>query len=416
MKKNYKGRITGLVLIAFIVGNAFLIYFDKEGRVDRKSYIEEWTQSFTYDLFEKIDTRGVFTAQESNPVYFNGDVGSFKEFLVEEGETVDEGDELYTYEIVDYQIQENQLESKINRLEEEVDALEEYIDELESYTVPEPERETESTDFFGNDSEDSSNPPPSYVETEYLKEKEIAKQEAALERKEAMLQMVEDQLDQLQETGEEITVTSPYAGTVTELSENLRAPLLTLKSTNLHIQGDFSEKERKKVEEGMATRLYVPNLELKLSGTLTSIHTFPEDVEVHRSSSYPFEVTPEEMDEQLLPGYHTDVQVITDEALEVVSAFESALTTDKNLYAWVMNEEGRLERRAVDTGITENGIVEIAEGLEAGEWLAAEPKDEFRRQAAFVTPIHLEDLYFENLLNLEKNQILTYGLLGLLAR
>lgn len=417
MKKiNVKGRILGILIVAFVTTNAFLIFLDEGEQVDRKSYINEWSKTITYDLFEKMDTKAVFTSEETEPVYFNEDVGSFNEFLVEEGDTVSEGDDLYTYDVLNYYQEESRLESEVSRLEEEIDAIEDLIDEIESYRVPDPPDTNDNSSLFNNNSDTSDATPPSYVETEYMKEEKIAEQEAELAKQEAMLEMVEDQLDQLQDEGDRITVTSAFSGTVSEISEDLDAPLLTLESTNLVLEGTIPEQERKEIEEEMVVEIHVPELEYETTGTLTSVDDYPEEVEVHRSSRYPFKVSLENPSEELLAGYHADLKIITDDALGIVTAVEKALETEENLYAWVMNEEGILERRDIETGIEEQGLVEIISGLEDSEWLAVAPKDEFRNEAIFFTPLHTDDLRVRQMFKMERQSILTYGLLGILSR
>ncbi|SDP65600.1 efflux RND transporter periplasmic adaptor subunit [Halobacillus aidingensis] len=417
MKKiNVKGRILGILIVAFVTTNAFLIFLDEGEQVDRKSYINELSKTITYDLFEKMDTKAVFTSEETEPVYFNEDVGSFNEFLVEEGDTVSEGDDLYTYDVLNYYQEESRLESEVSRLEEEIDAIEDLIDEIESYRVPDPPDTNDNSSLFNNNSDTSDATPPSYVETEYMKEEKIAEQEAELAKQEAMLEMVEDQLDQLQDEGDRITVTSAFSGTVSEISEDLDAPLLTLESTNLVLEGTIPEQERKEIEEEMVVEIHVPELEYETTGTLTSVDDYPEEVEVHRSSRYPFKVSLENPSEELLAGYHADLKIITDDALGVVTAVEKALETEENLYAWVMNEEGILERRDIETGIEEQGLVEIISGLEDSEWLAVAPKDEFRNEAIFFTPLHTDDLRVRQMFKMERQSILTYGLLGILSR
>ncbi|MCA0972815.1 efflux RND transporter periplasmic adaptor subunit [Halobacillus litoralis] len=405
-KKNYKGRVIGLLIIAFIALNSFLIFFDEEERVERKSYVETWSKSFTYDLFERLNVNGVFASDEENSVYFNESIGSFQEFLVEEGQSIDEGDDLYTYEVVDYSKQETQLQSEIDRLDEEIEAIEDYVDELEDFDIPDPE----------SDDDDDSSDPPSYVETEFQQEAAVAEQEAELEKKRAMLQMVEDQLDQLEDDGQEITVTSPYDGTVTQVSKSLEAPILTLKSTSLMVAGELSEDERQLVEQDMPAQVFIPELDVQAPGTLTNVSDFPEETDSQRLSRYPYEMTLENEAENVLPGYHADVDIITDSALGAVSVLENVLVTEENLYAWVMTVDGSLERRTVETGITEDGLVEVEQGLEEGEWLADEPKDEFRNGAPFITPIHLQDLPFQRIFEPELGNRKNYGLLGLLAR
>ncbi|MFQ3545140.1 HlyD family efflux transporter periplasmic adaptor subunit [Halobacillus rhizosphaerae] len=440
-KKNYLGRIIGLCMIALITANALLIYFDNHGKVERKSYINQWSKTITYNLYNTFKAKGVFASDDSNEVYFDDQVGAFQKFLVTEGDSVQEGDDLYTYEVVDYNQQHTELESKISQLEDERDALDSYINEMESIDIPEPNGPSSSTSSFpsapGSSSANSSsefsqfnssaNSIPSssssangnraaYAQAKVEKQKAIAEKELEMSQKEAMISMVEDQLDQLEESGQTITVTSPFSGTVTNISKDLNDPLLTMQSTNLLVKGELNEEKRAETEENMTARIDVPDLELHMTGSVSSLHSFPKDVKVHRSSSYPFEVTLDQPNNQLLPGYHANLEIITDEAKGAVAAKEDALITKKNLYAWVMNDEGLLERRAVETGITENGLVEIKQGLKDGEWLAYTPKDEFRKQATFITPIKLKELYVKDLFEPKTTTIKTYGLLGLLAR
>ncbi|SIS56971.1 efflux RND transporter periplasmic adaptor subunit [Salimicrobium flavidum] len=402
-------RITGVVMILFITLNGLLIYFDQKDRVTDKSYIEEWSQSFTGDIFERLETDGVFASSEQNEVYFDHDRGSFNEFLVAQGDEVSEGDDLYTYDVNNYASRQGELESEVTRLEDEIDAIEEYIDEVEDYNVPEPDTDIEDEDY--------DHPvPSSYVETEFEKEEQVAEKEMELAQKEAELSMVEDQLDQLEEGGETITVTSSFEGTVTDISKSLEDPVLTLQSTELLLRGNLSEQERKRVEEGMTTIAEIPEDDIVVSGEISLLNEFPEDTNLHLNSTYPFEADVSTDDAEILPGYHADVDIITDESIETTAALEKALIAEENLYAWVMNEEGLMERRSIETGLDEKNIVEITEGLESGEWLAVEQKDEFRNNAPFITPLDLDNLEVKRLFSLETGTMITYGLLGLLSR
>ncbi|MGP4076077.1 efflux RND transporter periplasmic adaptor subunit [Halobacillus sp. K22] len=429
--KKYSKRIIGFLMIAFVTANALLIYYDDEGQVERKSYIKEWSQSTTSDLQNSLHSEGVFAATETTPVYFNQDAGAFHEFVAKEGQTVEEGDDLYSYEVEDYASQETQLENKQTRLEQEITALENYIQEFESYTVPEPENElsepglngpnTENNTNFGPDSpasSDTSNPDTeaSYAETEFLKKEKIAEQETVLAQKEAMAAMVESQLSQLRENGQLITVSSPFSGTVTDTSNDLDEPILTLASTELNLQGDLKEEYRPDVEQEMPVAIYVPELNVELDGSLSTIQDHPKEVEVNESSRYPYEVTMDEVDEKILPGYHAEVEIITKQADGVVTTLEDGLIKEKKSYVWTMNEDGKIDRHEVETGLKENKLIEIQKGLEAGEWVAYQPKDEFRRESTFFTPLKLQDLKVSQVLESDQDSIVNYGLLGLLAR
>ncbi|MFD2923227.1 efflux RND transporter periplasmic adaptor subunit [Halobacillus naozhouensis] len=426
MRTRYKVRICGLLIIAFLTLNASLIYFDRDSEVDRKSYINEWSSTFTEDLFESIHTSGIFTSNETNPVYFDKQSGSFQEFLVEEGDEVSEGDELYTYKVVNYEEQLTQLKTKAVRLQEEIISLTNYINELGSFTVPEtggaspPSFIPESSpdDSFSQDLEpqQQEGSESQTIETEFMKQKAIAEKELQLSQKQAHLSMVENQLRQLEETGQSITVTSEFSGVVTNLSENLHPPLLTLSSSNLIVSGELSEEHRKQVEEGMSSYVRIPDLEVEVTGLVESIKPFPKNVDVQQPSHYPYKIVIEENKEQVRPGYHANVEIITAEATDAVAAYDDVLKNLGNSSAWVMGDRGRLEKREIETGIREDRIVEVTEGLEEGEYLADQPEDEFREGSVFLTPLKLEHFEVQSLFEIDPSLMLDYGLLGLMNR
>jgi multidrug efflux pump subunit AcrA (membrane-fusion protein) len=82
-------------VIIFVAVNAMFIGFDKKGKVDRLAYIKSWTAAGTKDLHEKYEIDGIVDYGEASNVYFEGTAGTFKEFLVKEGEAVKAGDPLF---------------------------------------------------------------------------------------------------------------------------------------------------------------------------------------------------------------------------------------------------------------------------------------------------------------------------------
>ena len=256
----------------------------------------------------------------------------------------------------------------------------------------------------------------SYAETKFLKKEKIAEQETALAQKEAMAAMVDSQLNQLRENGEVITVSSPFSGTVTDTSNDLDKPIMTLASTELNLKGDLKEEHRPEVKPEMPVTMYVPELNMELNGSLSTIQDHPEEVEVNESSRYPYEVTVDEVDDKVLPGYHAEVDIITKQVDGVVTTLEDGLIREKKSYVWTMNEDGKIDRHEVETGLKENNLIEIQKGLEAGEWVAYQPKDEFRRNSTFFTPLKSQDLDVSQIWHSDQESIVNYGLLGLLAR
>ncbi|MFG6116534.1 efflux RND transporter periplasmic adaptor subunit [Halobacillus sp. MO56] len=416
MHNKRKKRWIFFLTFAFVLANSLLIFFDRENKVEQKSYINDWSEAFTYDLIETLSTDGVFAATESNPVYFDDSLGSFQRFLIEEGEEVREGDDLYEYEVTDYYTQQTSLESEVFRLEEEINAIESYLTEMESYEVPEPDNTSGGGSFLSPDEKDEENP-PSYAETEFMKEQTIAEKEMELAQNEAMLDMVEAQLDDLESEGQIINVQSPFNGVITELSEDLDSPIITMKATTLQVEGELEESERKRVKEDLKAEITIPEEEeLRIEGTVSSVAHFPEDISVNQASEYPFVVSVEEELAEILPGYHVAVSIITDRADGAVTAFAPLLSTEENLFAWVMDDNGKLVRRPIKTGLEVDGLVEVMEGLESGEMLAHMPHDQFRRGATFFTPIQSNELRLKETFAVDTQTMLNYGLMGLVAR
>ncbi|MFC7063664.1 HlyD family efflux transporter periplasmic adaptor subunit [Halobacillus seohaensis] len=400
-----KNRWIGLGVFLFLACNFFLIYFDSDHNVEQKSYVNEWSGTFSSDIEESLSVRGVFSTEEVTPVYFDEQSGSFQEFFVDVGDQVNNGDELYSYEVLNYQSQEAELERESTKLQEEIDAIDTYLLALENYTIDDSQNNNTfgfNNPFSNDDSQDEvegfidNNQDP--AEAELIKEEAIADKEKERTQKEAKLAMVEDQLDQLTSTGQTITVTSTFDGVVTDRSEDLNSPLLTLSSSELLVEGKLREKERKMVEEDMKAEITIQDLDdLELQGSMEEIDSFPEDVNVHSSSQYPYEITLTENDEQIRAGYHADVNIITDEVSGALAAFEKVLVTEKNLFAWKMTDQGILEKSLIETGLEEAGIVEISSGLEGQVKLASLPRDQFRDGTPFITPIDLRNLKIDDL-------------------
>ncbi|MCP3029260.1 efflux RND transporter periplasmic adaptor subunit [Halobacillus sp. A5] len=431
MKSTRRKKWIAAGVFLFIVCNSLLLYFDKEKAVERKSFVHNWSGTFTDDVVESIDVRGVFASNEDAPVYFDDNTGAFQEFFVEVGDEVSEGDELYAYEVLDFENQVSDLELEAAKIEEEITAIDTYLTELESYTIEEgsddsfegfdspfPSDESDEDEDSEENGEDNDNE-ESTAEAELIQEEAINDKEKERAQKEAELAMVNDQLDQLTTTGQTITVRSTFEGVVRDLSEDLSTPILTLSSTELVVEGEVNEEDRKLIEEEMRTEVTVEDIEdgeVTLPGAIAELDTFSKETDVQKASRYPFEITLTEENEEIRPGYHTDVEVITDEAADAVAAYEDVLITGEHLYAWEMTAAGVLERKEIETGLEEEGVVEITDGLENQVKLADEPEGQFRTLTPFITPIDLSHVKEDELFDGSKAIMKENFLLGIFNR
>ncbi|RDW21901.1 HlyD family secretion protein [Oceanobacillus arenosus] len=389
-------RIIQLLVILFIGVNFLLVYMDKEGKVERTAYINDWTQSFAADLADKLYTPGVLASVSESQLYFDKNLGSFKDFLIGEGEVVSAGTPLYTYEVHNYYKSEAGLLNEQSKLEEEVSAIEQAMEEMESYEIPSTAQNAPSA-FTLTEEELKVEFPESTVDATLIKGQFIVEKEKELAQKNAELTSIENQLSELQATGDTITVESPYEGRIKSIATTLEDPIITIESADLHAVGELTESERMKIEQGLAVEVMLSESDAAvITGTVETVSEAPRKLEIEGESIYPFDVTLDEDAEveDLLPGFHADLAITMEEALGVTTLFQDEIFTDS---VWKMSEEGSLVKQTVGTGIHMDDMVEITSGISTGEWIAKEPARQFRENATFITPLKTAPLTRESL-------------------
>nr|WP_318539494.1 hypothetical protein [Terribacillus saccharophilus] len=141
--------------IVLVLVNIAILFLDDDGRVGRTNFIHKWEQVTAQDVKETLSVPGVLTSANELPVYLDADSGSLSEMLVEPGDTVEEGAELFTYQVADYAKTYRELTASITLLDEQVLAVEQAISETgesdltaasfsEDVNVPETNDESEN--------------------------------------------------------------------------------------------------------------------------------------------------------------------------------------------------------------------------------------------------------------------------------
>lgn len=408
-------------LILFLGMNGLLVAMDEEDKVESTAYVKDWTTTITEDMSEEIHKQGVLTAEEKYPVYFDDSLGSFQEFSVEEGDMVNKGDTLFSYKVEEDENARIKLEAEADKVSDEIAAVEQAISTISAYDIEDSDGEeaVDSSDLW----EDSAEDLPELEEDEvdqldampasdaaYLKEQYIAEKEKELSEKQARLDSVQAQLTDLEMNDDTVTVESPYEGRVTDRSDGLKKPLMTIGSTQLHVKGELTERERMELEQGMPADAVISEGKKELTGTVENIKDAPKNVILKGANTYPFYVSfSEEADtESLLPGYHTDLSITTNESDEATVTSNQALFDDT---VWVMTAQGKLEKQPVVTGIEQQKQTELKEGAESGERLATSDAYHYRSGEPFITPLKeapLRSFFKQN----NWKQAIAIGLLG----
>ncbi|MGF2618181.1 hypothetical protein FZC84_18010 [Rossellomorea vietnamensis] len=407
-----------ILCIAFLAVNVFLIE-KADSKVDRNSYISSWKPINTGNLQNSLEKVASLASSQESYVYFDDSFGTFQEFLVKEGDEVSAGSDLFTFESENTLSQQQALESEIQQLEDEIDSIEDHIGDLRTLRPSASDTRVPSSSALDEFPPDESME-ASALEIDYYVEQEIAAKELEMERLENKAANFERQLSDLQSYETTLTVQSELEGVVKKVSRELDNPVIVIASTSPVVEGELNEQEVLQVMEGQEAIVRSTAVKEELNGFVTDIAALPsEDKSEDGGSSYPFQVefSEEQELENLRPGFHVSLSIVTEEAKDVLTVSEDSLVPDgAKKYLIVVTEDGKLEKRKVTAGMKSNGRVEIQQGIEKDEILVKDPDSMDLPGSTFVTPVHFDRLTNSALKNADRHTILENLLLGILER
>lgn len=406
MLKKWQLVLLIATILLFLSFNIFLI--KKEySKIDKVEYLESWTAVKQGDLIKVMEKPGVTVSSKESNVYFDEGRGAFNQFLVKEGDEVTRGTSLYEYDPnnIDYEI--SQLEAQLNEIEEKITSLNSHISDLTDYKA---ELEIEL------DSEKE----PNFRTSLYDLERDIYQKELEMDLLEDEASRFEDEIDNLEDNMESLIVKSEVDGIIKEVSTDLGNPLITISATTSSVQGMIREGEMNEVTEGLKAIVSSHNLKFKLFGTVMSLSKLPaEEPDVEKETMYPFKVELEAAPEDLLPGTHVAIEIITGEASGVMVAPQGSTYKKKDQeYVNILTPGGSIEKREIQTGLKVNGKAEIQSGAEAGEIVVIHKKPNTLKDGSkFITPIKFNKLNTINRNSLaEMKKDWRYILQGFLTR
>lgn len=388
----WKNRIKNLSFFLaglFICLNIFLLIYHEDSIYKRKAYIEEWDPIIRDTVRETVNTEGVFQTAEETTVVFDPSLGTYMQTLIEENEQVEKGDPLIEYQIHNFAETENSLQTQLTQVTDEIKALETILEKLE--TTPLPEEDSDFSPFSqeeGNLNEEVEEAPEDLEEeadtAAYFREQFHLETEKELASLQALQTRLEKELTQLS-AEQSLQIQSPVSGTVKVINNQNENPSITISSPDLIVEGLLSEKVRKQAKPGMEVKISG----IQTRGKIEDISNYPETV-ADGLSNYPFQVSlkEEEETENILPGYHTAMEIILAEQKNVPVIHEDHLTNTLTPAVWVMKEDGTVSYQQIETGIKENRWTEIINGAEDGQYLAKEAGN-LTDGALFVTPLEL---------------------------
>ncbi|MBM7703988.1 efflux RND transporter periplasmic adaptor subunit [Metabacillus iocasae] len=318
--------------------------------------------------------KGQVVPSEVQVVYADSKKGNVQEVLVEEGQEVAAGDELFSYEngelerLLSQNAAAQELaQLRVSQADSSISDIRSEMATLESNVLVESES-TMSVFMLKRELDDQEN------------SKELAQLE--LEKAKAEQQALESQKN-------ELAVVSAIDGIVTHVEDAANAdnqtPLMTILSKEPYqIEGVLTERQRSELEEGFPVKVTSKSAPEQLwSGSFATIDNYPqldqllsivgeEEKKKKQQSTFSFRIALNSTDKLYL-GYPTDIRVEIPSEMEITIPKQSVREKEKKTFVYVVSQ-GKLKNREVVLEEVDEKTYRVLEGLKHGETYVVNPK------------------------------------------
>ncbi|MED3993263.1 efflux RND transporter periplasmic adaptor subunit [Peribacillus frigoritolerans] len=419
MSGKWKIAAVSIASIVLITVNLYLIE-KKESKVERTVFVENWTKVKKDTITDTIQTNGVIKPVEEYDIYFDAKNNDFKKFLVKEGDAITAGSSLFEYATIELDALKANLEAEKTAAEGEIAGIEEYIGKLRSY---QGNVTSESEAAIAESVDKNLNIDITTSSSDLIKsniEQEMYKQELEKNRLDEKVKMLDAKLSSIEEQSSAIVTTSEADGVVKNINKNLDNPIISIVSTNMAIEGDFSEEEMKKAEVGMTIKASSSDSKKALKGKIGRIHSYPaEEPTLKKDNRFPFQalIEPEgEETEPLLVGSKVNLTVITNEKAGVPSIPIEAVQYQKHPYIYKLTNKGHVDKHYITKGLKAEGKQEIIKGPSLGDVILLKPNVAVKNHSYFITPIQFEKVKAGTYKKFTSREKVRYLLLGILEK
>lgn len=419
MSGKWKIAAVSIASIVLITVNLYLIE-KKESKVERTVFVENWTKVKKDTITDTFQTNGVIKPVEEHDIYFDANKNDFKKFLVKEGDAITAGSSLFEYTTTELDALKANLEAEKTAAEGEIAGIEEYIGKLRSYqgtVISEPEAAIDES-VEKNLNIDITTSSSDLIKSNI--EQEMYKQELEKNRLNEKVKMLDAKLSSIEEQSSAIVTTSEADGVVKNINKNLNNPIISIVSTNMAIEGDFTEEEMKKAEVGMTIKASSSDSKKALKGSIGRIHSYPaEEPSLKKDNRFHFQalIEPEgEEAEPLLVGSKVNLTVITNEKAGVPSIPIEAVQYQKHPYIYKLTNKGHVDKHYITKGLKAEGKQEIIKGPSVGDVILLESNAAVKNHSYFITPIQFEKVKAGTYKKFTSREKVRYLLLGLLEK
>ena len=378
-KKIIIGTVAGVTAAAVCVSGVLVWHHhSKSSSVDGVAYVMPIRDvNSAANTVSDLQFSGVVEPQETKEIKLDTSK-TVSEIAVQEGDHVNAGDPLFTYDVESMQLELQQGNVDIERMENEIASNKQQITQLES----------EKKNAGADDK-------LTYTTQIQSLQTDIAKSEYDIKTKKI-------ELEKLQNTIDNATVKAEIAGTVQSLktveqlqSDGTDVLMKIMSDGEFRVKCTISEQNIQSIyqDEPMVLRSRVDDSSWK--GTISEISTeadnsqnnsmmYGSSDDMTTASKYPFYVTLDSSDGLML-GQHLLVSMddMSDDSIDKsgIWLYSDYVLTDEDgkSYVWAADKKDRLEKREVEVGQTDDtaGDCEIKSGLSEDDMIAF-PSDSYQ--------------------------------------
>ncbi|EOP51479.1 efflux transporter, RND family, MFP subunit [Bacillus cereus VD136] len=309
--------------------------------------------------------------------YADSTKGKVKDIAVKEGQEVEKGTKLFSYDNEEINLQMKQAELDQKMASMRYDQGKKKIDSLNK------EIKKAKDSGAGKEVTDPLE--------EQVSELEIQQKTTELEKEKGQLQS-----QQLKKKQDELTIYSNFAGVVQKLDKDAaqsstqamggqgKSFLQIASKDPFQIQGTLTELQKSQIQKDQTfTATAKANNKKKWTGKITEISEFPTSAEMAQAASvgegtqnmsqYTYKASLDGQ-EGLSPGYHVSLQVNLENKKMIAVPSKSIIEKAGDLFVYV-EDKGKLRKQNVKKGSTDGDWTEILEGVTVGQKVVKNPSD-----------------------------------------
>ncbi|MGN4425582.1 efflux RND transporter periplasmic adaptor subunit [Bacillus cereus group sp. MYBK30-1] len=375
--KKKKWIIIGVIALIVIVAavNIFVMQGKKKGAANTDAV------SFEKVTERKLNNTKLISGQVKpgniESFYADPTKGKVKDIAVKEGQEVEKGTKLFSYDNEEINLQMKQAELDQKMADMRYDQGKKKIDSLKK------EIKKAKDSGAGKEVTDPMD--------EQVSELEIQQKTTDLEKEKGKLQK-----EELNKKQNELTIYSNFAGVVQKLDKDAaqsssqtlggqgKAFLQVASKDPFQVQGTLTELQKSQIQKDQTfTVTAKANNKKKWTGKITEVSEFPTSAEMAQSaglgeatqnmSQYTYKASLDSQD-GLSPGYHVSLQVNLENKTMIAVPSKSIVEKGEDAFVYI-EDKGKLRKQNVKKGSTDGDWTEVVEGVTVGQKVVKNPSD-----------------------------------------